>query len=127
MEMNKNDIDWKEFAENMLLHNIVYHKNEYSWYVLILDDCKLYSKGQIVSDDIFAMSTLAPHLIGNNKKLSWKELALELGLFEQILIPDGHDCKVCPENKQCRAYFKFDPEQERCNRWKEEYNKLKPT
>lgn len=132
--MRKGDVDWKSFAERLLWRNIVYHKNEYSGYDLITDDVPEWMKdkpedqiyprgdkpGEIVRD-----TRILSYWIGPTKQLTWKELALELGLFEDILIPDGHDCYVCPERKDCTAYFKDDPDQERCSGWKEEYNKLK--
>ena len=131
--MNKDNIDWKEFAKSLLWRNIVHDKNEYSGYDVITNYipswCKDnpeqacqrgYKPGDVVRDIRFLS-----YWIGPTKQLSWKELALELGLFEDILIPDGHDCKVCPDRKGCRAYFKDDPDQERCSGWKEEYNKLK--
>jgi hypothetical protein len=111
--MRKGDIDWKSFAESLLWHNIVYHKNEYSG----------YEQGD-VSGEIGNYS-IRSIFVETYHKLTWKQLALELGSFTDQLISDGHDCKVCPDRKGCRAYFKDDPDQERCNGWKEEYNKLK--
>jgi len=106
---NKDNIDWKEFASYLLWCHIVDHKNEYSG----LD----VSKETKTIDSFSIMGRFVPH-----KHLSWKELALELGLFEEHLTPDGHDCTKCPDEKTCHAYFKYDKDQERCSGWKEEYN-----
>ena len=117
--------DWKEFAAQLLWRNIVYHKNEYSSYDVVTDDHPSWAKdlpkdqkyprghnpGDIVRDTGFLS-----YYIGPVKKLSWKELALELGLFEDILTPDGHDCKNCPQRKDCLAYFKDDQDQDRRRR-----------
>lgn len=120
--------DWKEFATQLLWHNIVYSKNEYSGYDVVTDDHPswakelpnehLYPRGN-KPGDIMRDTGFLSYYIGPVKKLSWKELALELGLFEDILTPDGHDCKNCPQRKDCLAYFKDDPDQERCRWWME--------
>ena len=109
--MRKDDMDWKALAAQLLWFNIVYRKNEYSGYDVVLDS----SPREILRDTSF----LSYYSVGPVKKLSWKELALELGLFEDILTPDGHDCKNCPHRKDCIAYFKDDPDQERCGWWED--------
>jgi hypothetical protein len=106
--MRKDDMDWKALAAQLLWFNIVYRKNEYSGYDVVLDS----SPREILRDTSFLSYSVGPV-----KKLTWKELALELGLFEDILTPDGHDCKNCPQRKDCLAYFKDDPDQERCSWW----------
>ena len=116
--MRKGDVDWKQFATDLLWFNIVSHKNEYSGYDLVTsgDGSQPYwreKKGDIVRDVRFRSAFAPP-----TKQLSWKELALELGLFEDILTPDGHNCKICPKYDKCNAYFKDDPDQERCSGWK---------
>ena len=88
--MRKGDVDWKQFATDLLWFNIVSHKNEYSGYDLVTsgDGSQPYwreKKGDIVRDVRFRSSFAPP-----TKQLTWKELALELGLFEDILTPDGH-------------------------------------
>lgn len=131
--MTKDNIDWKKFAKSLLWRNIVQNKNEYSGYDIITNDipawCKDkpeeacqrgYKPGDIVPDVSFLS-----YWIGPTKRLTWKELALELGLFNEQLVPDGHDCHKCPKEKTCFAYFKYDPDQERCSCWKEEYSNNK--
>lgn len=126
--MRKDDMDWERLATTLLWMNIVHDKNEYSTFDIVTEDHPIWMKdlpdemkyprghrpGDIVRDTSFLS-----YGIGPVKKLSWKELALELGLFEDILTPDGHDCKNCPERKDCHAFFKDDPDQERCSWWDE--------
>ena len=117
--MRKDDMDWKALATQLLWFNIVYRKiwygisavsDRYSGYDVVLDS----STREILRDTSFLS-----YSVGHVKKLSWKELALELGLFEDILTPDGHDCKNCPHRKDCIAYFRDDPDQERCSWWED--------
>ena len=111
--INKNDIDWKEFASYLLWCNIVEHKNQYSG--LEISD----ATGNI---DHFSLMAYLPPGESSPRALTWKELALELGLFEDLLTPDRHDCTKCPDEKTCHAFFKYDKDHERCSGWKEEYN-----
>jgi len=122
--MRKDNVDWKEFASKLLWCNIVYHKNEYSGYDIITDDIpenfKHLTKEQIYQrgykpGDIVPDTRILSYWIGPTKQLSWKELALELGLFEDLLIHDGHDCNICKKHDKCTAFFKDDPDHERCN------------
>jgi hypothetical protein len=108
--MKKDDMDWKQFATQLLWHNIVYHKNEYSGYDVIIN-----GEDRRISMDTGFLS----YYVGAVEKLTWKGLALELGLFEDHLVPDGHDCKNCPHRKDCIAYFKDDPDHERCSWWED--------
>jgi len=50
-----------------------------------------------------------------------RQLCLELGIWEDMLLSDGHNCKECPERKNCSAYFKDDPDQEQCSGWQKLY------
>lgn len=132
--MNKNDIDWKSFAEQLLWRNIVHDKNEYSGYDIVLDKIppflqhipkeQIYPRGH-KPGDIVGDTRLLSYSIGPTKQLSWKELALELNLFEDILLPDNHDCENCPHNKKCNAYFKYDKDQEKCSWWSENMLNIK--
>ena len=128
MAFRKDNMDWEELATVLLWMNIVHDKNGYSTYDVVTDghpswakelpDEQLYPRGH-KPGDIVRDTDFLSYYIGPVKKLSWKELALELGLFEDILTPDGHDCKSCPERKDCFAYFKDDPDQERCSWWED--------
>jgi hypothetical protein len=102
--MTKNDIDWKQFATELLWGNIVSHKNEDSGY-------DISESGEIGRWRYSAVAI--PY-----RSLTWNELALELGVLEDLLTPDGHDCGVCSQRNSCSASFKDDPDQERCNGWK---------
>jgi hypothetical protein len=102
--MTKNDIDWKEFATELLWVKIVEDKNKDSGY-------DISESGEIGRWRYSAIKV--PY-----RRLTWKELALELGVLLEHLTPDGHDCKVCSQRKDCKASFKDDPDQERCNGWK---------
>ena len=114
--MNKDNINWKEFAEELLWRNIVYHKNEDSLYDIMLYD---YPDRGIHKGDIGSWRICSYIDPFSYKPLTWKELALELGLFEKHLTPDGHDCKKCPDKENCNAFFKYDTDHERCNWWEE--------
>lgn len=127
--MRKGDVDWKEFAKQLLWCKCVEDKNGYSGYDIVVEPGpnnvfsfidnpfpRGHKPGDIVRDTSFLS-----YWIGPVKKLSWKELALAIGLFENNFIPDGHDCKKCKCAKTCHAYFKDDPEQEVCGWWKEHY------
>lgn len=127
--MRKDNVDWKEFATQLLWRNCVHDKNGYSGYDIVIDvpEHSVFSEmenpyprghkpGDIVRDTSFLSYSIGPI-----KKLSWKELALAIGLFEEHFIPDGHDCKKCKTSKTCHAYFKNDPDQEVCGWWQEHY------
>ena len=114
--MRKGDINWQEFAEHLLWRNVVHNKNEDSGYDIMVDD---YPDRNIRKDDISGWRFCSYVDPFSHKRLTWKELALELGLFEDILTPDGHDCRRCPEEKKCEAFFKYDKDQERCRWWSE--------
>lgn len=120
--MNKEDINWEVFAKALLWEHIVQHKNEDSgWDVMETDAYKEGSgicKGDVGRWQI--CSYVGPY---SHRPLTWKELALELGLGEEFgLIFDGHDCDVCPNNSLCTAFFKGDKSHEQCNWWKENMN-----
>ena len=102
--MTKNDIDWKQFATELLWVKIVENKDKDSGY-------DISESGEIGRWRYSAVAI--PY-----RRLTWKELALELGVLTEYLTPDGHDCKICGERETCRADFKDDPDQERCIGWK---------
>lgn len=126
--MNINNItseDWKNLAAHLLWCHCVEHQNEYSGYDIVINPGQnnIYSSidnpyprgnkpGDIVRD-----TTFLSYSIGPTRRLSWKELTLALGLYKDILLPDYHDCSRCEDYKNCKAYFKDDPEQERCSGW----------
>lgn len=114
--MRKGEIQWENFARELLWHEIVYHKNEPSGYYIVDKDCGRYPKGHI-QKGLCVMSDIHPSCY---HELTWKELALGLGLFEEYLIGDGHDCKICKSRETCHAYFKDDPDHECCNGWEKE-------
>lgn len=103
--MNKCDLNWEEFAKELLWREIVYHKNEDSEYDVTLGDKREIGRWRFSASPV-------PY-----KALTWKELALELGLFEEYLVNDGHDCHKCDNEKNCIAYFKYDKDHETCNYW----------
>ena len=112
--MNKDNINWEEFGRALLWHLIVRHKNEDSGYdILLFDSPFTHNKAGDIGPWRLS-SVVGPY---SYKPLTWKQLALELGEYEEYLIPDGHDCKICPERKKCHAYFKDDDDQERCSWW----------
>lgn len=96
--MNKDNVDWKEFASWMLWHLIVKHKNEFSGYSIMLEDGP-EGRG-IHKGDIGCFSILSYIDPFSYKNLTYKELALELGLWTNYLTSDGHDCEKCPERKK---------------------------
>lgn len=115
--MNKNNMDWKSFAETLLWYNIVHDKNGDSLFDIMLEDGpegRGIKRGDIGHWRI--QSYLYP---GSHTPLTWKGLALALGLYEDHLTHDGHDCKNCPNRKDCLAYFKDDTDHERCYWWEE--------
>lgn len=115
--MNKNNIDWRQFASELMWRMVVQHKNEDSWYdIMTTDD---YAERGIHNGDIsnFRICSYVDPL--SHRPLTWKELALELGLFHDRLTPDGHDCRKCPEESTCNAYFKYDTDHERCHTWEQ--------
>jgi len=107
---NKDNINWEEFAKELLWDNIVFRKNDDSG----------YEQGDETGDigHYRYMSAIGESF----HPVTWKELALALGLFTDILTPDGHDCHKCPDEKDCIAYFKYDKDHERCNGWKGNFN-----
>lgn len=115
--MNKNNIDWKEFGKQLFWHLVVRHKNEYSGFDVMMEEGP-ESRG-IHKGDIGHFSILSYVDPFSYKHLTYKELALELGLFKRHLISDGHDCHKCPEEEKCTAYFKYDPDHERCYSWEQ--------
>ena len=118
--MRKGDINWESFGQALLWRTILIEKNKDSGYDIMTEDVpeRNMKKGDIGAWRI--LSYIGPF---SHKPLTWKELALELGLFEEFLTPDGHDCKKCPDRKNCHAYFKDDEDQERCNWWEQNMNK----
>ena len=108
------EIDWKSMAEQLLWFNIVSRKNEDSGFDILLIDVP--ERGMHKGDIGFfrILSYIGPE---THKPLTWKELALYMGLFLDHLISDGHDCHRCPEECNCRAYFKYEKDQERCSGW----------
>lgn len=111
----RENINWENFTSWILWHEVVYHGNEYSGYDIMvrpLEQMGGYKKGDIVSDVRF-MS----YYVGDTRPLTWKELTLALGFWKDILLPDGHKCEECPGEKDCKATFKYDKEQERCSGW----------
>ena len=122
---DQENIDWKSWAEALLWHQIVYHKNEFSGYELVVNPSEYTTsvkKGDIIGDTRFLS-----YYIGETRKLSWKELALCLGLWKDAILPDHHICGECPEEKTCHAYFKYDKDQERCSGWMESFPDKIPT
>lgn len=105
--MRKDNVDWQKFAESLLWHIIVYDKNADSGYDMM-------SNGEI---GCFRFSSIIDPF--SYRHLTWKELALELGLFKEYLTPDGHKCKGCSKENDCTAFFKYDEDHERCNWWTE--------
>lgn len=108
--INKNDIDWRAVAAHALWCLCVSNKNDYSG--LEISD----ATGDIAS---FSIMAYLPPGESNPRPLSWKQLSLELGLFKDLLTPDGHDCTKCLEEKNCKAIFKYDKDHERCWQWQE--------
>ena len=122
--MTYKDIDWRQFAGELLWHNIVSHKNADSLYDIMLcegPEGRGIHKGEIGHWRICSYVDPFSH-----KPLTWKELAIELGFGEEYgLFWDGHDCDKCPNNKDCTAFFKGDKDHERCNWWMVNMNKEK--
>lgn len=130
--MNKNNIDWEELCKDILWRLTVAHKNEYSGYDIVTEvipfwlknasEEEIYPRGN-KPGDIVRDTRFLSYSIGPVKKMSWKDLAIELGLGEEFgLFFDGHDCYQCPGNSICNAYFKYDKDHEQCNWWKEHMN-----
>ena len=114
--MRKGNVDWQKFAESLLWQMIVMHKNDDSGFDIITAQNTEYSIPGYGVGDIGYWRILS-YYIGDFKPLTWKELALELGLFTDRLTSDGHNCGICPEHENCKAYFKDDKDHERCNFW----------
>lgn len=122
---DQENIDWKTWTQALLWHQIVYHKNEFSGYELVVNPSEYTTsvkKGDIIGDSRFLS-----YYIGETRKLSWKELALCLGLWKDAMLSDYHICGECPEEKTCHAYFKYDKDQERCSGWMEKCADKVPT
>ena len=117
--MNKDKIDWKQLAMELIWHNLVYRKNVDSGYDIMLVDVP----GQAKKGDIGCFRISSSILPNYYKALTWKQLALELDLWTEYLTPDGHDCIKCPVSKTCTAYFKGEADHERCNWWSENMTK----
>ena len=112
---HREDIDWERWVEALLWHQIVYHKNEFSGYELVVNPAEYTTsvkKGDIIGDTKFLS-----YSIGETRRLTWKELALCLGFWKDSQLPDYHDCGACPLVDNCEAYFKWDEDQERCSGW----------
>lgn len=107
--MRKGDVNWFGFGKELLWHMIVCRKNEDSGYDMITEGA---CAGEIGRWRL--SSAVHPSIC---RGLTWKELALELGLFRKYLTRDGHDCAECPERDKCTAFFKDDRDHEVCGRW----------
>ena len=106
--MRKGNIDWEQFAKELLQNRIVYDKNGDSGYEINTEH------------EVGRFSILACHT-HPYKELTWKELALELGLWTEQLISDGHDCHECPERETCSAFFKNETDHEQCSGWQKHF------
>ena len=118
---DQDNIDFKNWVAALLWNQIVYHKNEFSGYELIINPAEYvsgYKKGDIISDTRFLS-----YYIGKTTPLTWKQLALVMGFWKDHLLPDHHICGECPLEKKCNAYFKYDDDQERCSVWMDEHGK----
>ena len=111
--LNRDNINWEDLTAQLLWHNVVYHRNEYSGYDIITGEIPFWCKdkpeeacqrgyhpGDIVRDIRFLS-----YYIGPTRQLSWKELTLALGFWKDILLPDHHNCNICSQRKDCKAYF----------------------
>jgi len=127
--LNRENIDWETLTAQLLWHNIVYHKNEYSGYDIITNDIPSWCKDKpeeacqrgYKPGDIIPDVRIFSYWIGPTRQLTWKELALALGFWKENLLPDHHDCKICEQRKKCKAYFKDKEDQEKCSGWMEEH------
>ena len=108
-------INWKGWVEALLWHQYIFHEDEYSGYELVVKPAEYCS--HIKAGDIVGDIRILSYSIGETKRLTWRELALVLGLLKEYLLTDGHDCQKCPDYKKCKAYFKDDKKQLRCNGW----------
>lgn len=116
--MRKGNVDWKPFCKSLLWMLVLRHKNEESIFdIYTTGGCK----GEIGS------WRFSSAIGGEFKPLTWKELALELGLFTDLLTDDGHDCTKCPDEKNCKAGFKYDKDHECCGWWTKHYKVPVPT
>lgn len=73
--MKRENIDWKKFAKDLLWDRISKGKDELSNWGMNRH-LELLHFPSIHDDPVY-------------KRLTWKELALELGLFEEYLLKDG--------------------------------------
>jgi hypothetical protein len=126
---DRDNIDWQKLTAKLLWYNIIDHKNEYSGYDIITNNipswCKdkpeeTYQRGYKPGDIIPDVRILS-YWVGPTRQLTWKELALALGFWKEQLLPDHHDCKVCEQRKKCKAYFKDNPDQEKCSGWMKDH------
>ena len=128
---NRDNINWENLTARLLWHNVVYHKNEYSGYDIITnyktlpswcnnDINQAYPRGHRPGDIVNDIRFLS-YYIGPTRQLTWKELTLALGFWKDILLPDHHDCSICSQRKDCKAYFKDDKNQARCSGWIKEH------
>lgn len=117
--------DFKNLAASLLWCHCVEHSDEYSGYDIIQNPPPKsfwvgmenpYPRGNRPGDIVRDITFLS-YSIGPTRRLSWKELTLTLGLYKDCLLPDYHDCSKCEDYKNCKAYFKDDPKQERCSGW----------
>lgn len=129
--LNRDNINWENLTAQLLWHNVVYHKNEYSGYDIITNElpswCKdnpnqVYPRGNKPGDIVRDIRFLS-YWIGPSRQLTWKELTLALGFWKDILLHDHHDCSICSQRKDCKAYFKDNTDQERCSGWMQEHGK----
>jgi len=128
---NRENIDWETLVSQLLWFNVVSHKNEYSGYDIITkyktlplwcngDPELAYQRGY-KPGDILRDTSFLSYYVGPVRKLTWKELALVLGFWKEQLLPDYHNCSICQQKDKCYAYFKDDPEQERCSGWMKDH------
>lgn len=126
---DEKNFDYKSLVAQLLWRHCVEHGDEYSGYDIITEEipywCKDkpkeacqrgYQPGDIVRDIRFLS-----YYIGPTRQLSWKELTLALGFWKDILLPDHHNCSICQKRKKCKAYFKDNPNQERCSVWMDDH------
>lgn len=121
---DRNNFDFESLVGQLLWCNTVSHSDEYSGYDIIQnpphnsfwEEIEAYPRGN-KPGDIVRDVTFLSYSIGPTRRLSWKELTLALGFYKDCLLPDYHDCSKCEDHKNCKAYFKDDPKQERCSGW----------
>lgn len=122
---DRNNFDFESLTGQLIWFNVVSHSDEYSGYDIIQNISEKSFWNEIENPyprgnkpgDIVRDTTFLSYSIGPVRRLTWKELCLALGFYKDILLPDYHNCLKCEEYKKCKAYFKDDPKQERCNSW----------